>query len=317
MAGSFDYMKQSRTFSCSSTLQDRSSFAEKGSWIRRSIQSVYPTLHWPWLQTPIFIRATAYKCLASLGQQIYGDTGSDRMHRLPFNLYLRKAHQDWALRHQAELRALQIIQTYTHISAPKGIDAVHYGGSSYLLMTGLHGYGIGQKISTMTDTQLDAAAQDLAAYIAELWHIPNTVNSPFCICNTLGDGILDWQIGNSQHQQLRFRTETEFNHFLTYDLPFDDNARKQISKAHSVKHDIVFTHADLNLRNILVDEMGRVSGIVDWECAWWYPEYREYTKMHFTVRVTPRWIAEVVDQIFPGYRDELAEEDMLAAVAPS
>jgi aminoglycoside phosphotransferase (APT) family kinase protein len=169
----------------------------------------------------------------------------------------------------------------------------------------------------MTDKQLNAAAQDLKDYLAELRSIPDTINSPFCICNPIGGGILDWRIGDSQREQLRFRTETEFSQFLTNDLPFDDDARRQISKAHSVKHDIVFTHADLNLRNILVDEMGRISGIVDWECAGWYPEYWEYTKMHFTVRVTPRWIADVVDQIFPGYRHELVVEDMLAAMAPS
>ncbi|KAH3976759.1 hypothetical protein HBI13_149890 [Parastagonospora nodorum] len=271
----FDHMKQSSSVSRSSTLQGRSSLAGKKTWIRRYY-------------------------LASLGKHIYGGTGSDVMHRLPLNLYLRKAHQNWAPRHQAELRALQI-----------------YRGSSYILMTGLHGCGIGQRLATMTDIQLDAAAQDLKGYLAELRSIPNTINSPFCICNPLGGGILDWRIGDSQRQQLRFRTETEFSQFLTNDLPFDEDARRQISKAHSVKHDIVFTHADLNLRNILVDEMGRISGIVDWECAGWYPEHWEYTKMHFTMRVTARWIADVVDQIFPGYRDELVVEDMLAAMAPS
>jgi aminoglycoside phosphotransferase len=91
----------------------------------------------------------------------------------------------------------------------------------------------------------------------------------------------------------------------------------QIAKSHGVKHDIVFTHADLNLRNILVDEMGKISGIVDWECAGWYPEYWEYTKMHFTVRSTTRWIADVVDQIFPAYRDELKVENMLSSMRPS
>jgi Ser/Thr protein kinase RdoA (MazF antagonist) len=42
-------------------------------------------------------------------------------------------------------------------------------------------------------------------------------------------------------------------------------------------NDIVFTHGDLDPRNILV-ENGRVSGIVDWEQAGWYPEYWEYIK---------------------------------------
>ncbi|CAO2658138.1 Nn.00g073980.m01.CDS01 [Neocucurbitaria sp. VM-36] len=317
----FDYMKQSCSSSCSSTSQDQASLAGKApakeSWIRRCIQPVYPILQRLWLQTPVLLRATAYKCLASLGQQIYGDTGSDRIHRLPFNLYLRKAHQDWAPRHQAELRSLQIVQKYTHIPAPKGIDAIQYRGSSYLLMTGLHGCGIGQRLSTMTDIQLDAAAQDLKDYLAELRRIPNNTGSQFSICNPLGDGILDWRIGDSQRKQLRFHDETEFNQFLTTDLPLDEDTCRQISKSHGVKHDIVFTHADLNLRNILVDEMGRISGIVDWECAGWYPEYWEHSKMHFTVRNTPRWIADVVDQIFPAYRDELNVENMLSGMMPS
>ncbi|KAH6875990.1 phosphotransferase enzyme family-domain-containing protein [Alternaria rosae] len=317
----FEYMRQRPSSPCSSTAQDRASLPRKvlvkESWIRRCTQLVSPILQHLWLQTPVSLRAIAYNCLASLGQQFYGDTGSDRIHRLPFNLYLRKAHQDWAPRHQAELRSLQIVQAYTRIPAPKGIDTIQYRESSYLLMTGLHGHGIGQRLSTMTDGQLDAAAQDLKDYLTELRRIPNNTGSRFSICNSLGGGILDWRIGDSQRKQLRFHDETEFNQFLTTDLPLDEDAWIQISKSHGVKHDIVFTHADLNLRNILVDEMGRISGIVDWECAGWYPEYWEYSKMHFTVRHTPRWITDVVDQIFPAYRDELNVENMLSGMMPS
>ncbi|KAH7391102.1 kinase-like domain-containing protein [Phaeosphaeria sp. MPI-PUGE-AT-0046c] len=317
----YDYMKQSCSSSCSLALQDQTSLAGKASakesLIRRCFQPIYPMLQRLWLQMPVILRATAYKCLASLGQRIYGDTGSDRVHRLPFNLYLREARREWAPRHQAELRSLQIVQRYTHIPVPTGLDAIYYRESSYLLMTGLRGCSIGQRLSTMTDKQLDAAAQDLKGYLAELRGIPNNTGSRFCICNSLGDGILDWRIGDSQREQLRFHDETEFNQFLTTDLPLDNDICRQISKSHGVKHDIVFTHADLNLRNILVDEMGKISGIVDWECAGWYPEYWEHSKMHFTVRHTPRWIADVVDQVFPAYRGELNVENMLSSMMPS
>lgn len=262
-----DYMKQRPSFECISTSQDRASLAGKAlakeSWVRRCIQPVYPILQHFWLQMPVFIRATAYECLASLGRQFYGDTGSDRTHRLPFNLYLRKAHRDWAPRRQAELRSLQMVQTYTRIPAPKGIYAFRHRGSSYLLMTGLQGRGIGQRLSTMTDRQLNAAAQDLEDYLTELRRIPNNTGSQFSICNPLGGGILEWRIGDSQRKQLRFHDETEFNQFLTTDLPLDEDTWMQISKSHGVKHDIVFTHADLNIRNILVDEVGKISGMVD------------------------------------------------------
>ena len=169
----------------------------------------------------------------------------------------------------------------------------------------------------MTDRQVDVAAQNLKDYVAEMRHIPNNIGSQFRICNPLGGRILDWRIGDSQRKELKFHDETEFNQFLTNDLPLNEDSWKQISKSHGVKHDIVFTHADLNLRNILVDEMGRISGIVDWECAGWYPEYWEYSKMHFTVRFTSRWLADVVDEVFPTYRDELHVEDMLSSMVPS
>ncbi|CAE7188698.1 hypothetical protein P3342_008984 [Pyrenophora teres f. teres] len=125
----------------------------------------------------------------------------------------------------------------------------------------------------MTDGQLQAVARDLKQYIAELRQIPNKTGSGFQICNALGRGILDWRIRNSASRELGFRDETEFNDFLTHELPLDEDARKMVLKSHGVKHGIVFTHADLNMRNILVDGAGKVSGIVDWECAGWYPEY--------------------------------------------
>ena len=90
-----------------------------------------------------------------------------------------------------------------------------------------------------------------------------------------------------------------------------------MSKSHSVKHDIVFTHGDLNLRNILVDDDGKIFGNVDWECAGWYPEYWEYTKAHFSARYTIRWTADVIDQDFLGYRNELQVEGILSSMAPS
>ncbi|KAF4221952.1 hypothetical protein CNMCM5878_007504 [Aspergillus fumigatiaffinis] len=41
----------------------------------------------------------------------------------------------------------------------------------------------------------------------------------------------------------------------------------------------VFTHADIAPRNIMVDEENRVTGILDWEWAGWYPDYWEYAQI--------------------------------------
>lgn len=173
-------------------------------------------------------------------------------------------------------------------------------------------------IPIMTDQQLSPVARDLEQYIAELRQIPNDTTSGFQICNTLGGGILDWRIGDSQRKELKFQSETLFNKYLVDDPPLGEDAQKLVSRSHSVKHDIVFTHADLNMRNILIDEYGKLSRVVvDWECAGWYPKSWEYTKTHFGARYTFRWIADVVDRVFNGYRDEFRAEDKLSSMAPS
>lgn len=40
---------------------------------------------------------------------------------------------------------------------------------------------------------------------------------------------------------------------------------------------VKFTHGDIKHHNILVDEDGHITGLLDWESAGWYPEFWEYT----------------------------------------
>ncbi|KAI5777817.1 kinase-like domain-containing protein [Geopyxis carbonaria] len=283
------------------------------------LRPVTRILQYFWLRLPVFFRAFAYRRLASIGGRLYGRLGSfDRTHRLPFNLYLRVDTADWARYHQAEFRALQLVATHTQIPVPRPLDTITHANSSFLLMTGLPGTILGRSLAVMTDAQIDAVVQDLKKYIAELRHIPNQTGSGFQICNPLGGGILDWRIADSKREELKFRDETEFHQYLRKPWGFDAAQWRSIAKAHGRVggHEIVFTHADLNMRNILVDENNKISGIVDWECAGWYPEYWEYTKAHFTTRFTTRWIADVLDQVWRGYRDELVVENILTDKAP-
>ncbi|KAF3770758.1 kinase-like protein [Cryphonectria parasitica EP155] len=51
-------------------------------------------------------------------------------------------------------------------------------------------------------------------------------------------------------------------------------------------HKPVFTHGDLQAKNILVRDSDGAPVLIDWECAAWYPEYWEYTNALWTSR---RW----------------------------
>jgi hypothetical protein len=61
------------------------------------------------------------------------------------------------------------------------------------------------------------------------------------------------------------------------------------------------------MRNILVQD-GRISGIVDWENAGWYPEYWEYTKCHIGARLTQRWLKMLESVFVDRFHDELKIE---------
>ncbi|KKZ63777.1 hypothetical protein EMCG_01881 [[Emmonsia] crescens] len=44
-------------------------------------------------------------------------------------------------------------------------------------------------------------------------------------------------------------------------------------------HAIHFAHGDLSPRNILVDEGGHITAVLDWEWAGWFPEYWDVVRM--------------------------------------
>ena len=74
-----------------------------------------------------------------------------------------------------------------------------------------------------------------------------------------------------------FDSEQQFNEFILGDIveSAPDIQRHYAKFALIDDHGIVFTHADFSPRDILV-EGGRVTAILDWEYAGWYPEHWEY-----------------------------------------
>ncbi|KAF8639328.1 hypothetical protein AX17_001576 [Amanita inopinata Kibby_2008] len=75
------------------------------------------------------------------------------------------------------------------------------------------------------------------------------------------------------------------------------------------RHRILFTHGDLNLRNILIHK-GKITGIVDWTCAGWYPEYWDLTKAIYAHPRLKKWL-KFWEEVLPGYGGELERERLL------
>ncbi|KAL4799600.1 phosphotransferase family protein [Aspergillus venezuelensis] len=73
---------------------------------------------------------------------------------------------------------------------------------------------------------------------------------------------------------------------------------------------VKFTHGDLKAHNILVDNQGHLSGLLDWESAGWYPEYWEFTTaMRFGMNSYWYQLADWMGG--HDYREELASDKAL------
>ncbi|KAF1996124.1 phosphotransferase enzyme family protein-like protein [Amniculicola lignicola CBS 123094] len=71
-------------------------------------------------------------------------------------------------------------------------------------------------------------------------------------------------------------------------------------------HEIVMTHGDLCPRNVLVQGT-RVTAILDWEMAGYYPAYWEYVKALYRPAWESSWIKDqAIDKILDSYPLELA-----------
>ncbi|RMD39295.1 hypothetical protein DV735_g5830, partial [Chaetothyriales sp. CBS 134920] len=221
-----------------------------------------------------------------------------KVQQLPFGMYLKTTGIYWHQSLANEYGALQLIRRHTNIPVPRPLDIVSSSEDSYLLTSALPGVRLGMCIDSLSDSQVETLVQDLHECFAQLHAIPKDVAPKYAITNSLGKACYDYRIlAGLKYDESRgdtvgpFVDEHEFNNLL--------RAKPLPNVQHnSTEHRIVFTHADLNMRNVLVQQHnGRLSGIVDWENSGWYPEYWEYTKAHYITKLNRRWLA-IVDQLF-------------------
>ncbi|OGM48756.1 hypothetical protein ABOM_003046 [Aspergillus bombycis] len=155
--------------------------------------------------------------------------------------------------------------------------------------------------------QQDVLAGDLRLYVAELRKLKDTQIA------ALNDGparII------SDCQQLQeggpFRSREEFNNFLrenSMDMrrqaSWDDSSQEDDSSqdddAPRRHEEFFFTHGDIVPRNIPVDGQGKITALVDWEFAGYYPKDWEYSRA--SRDPTPGWKDFLCTQVFQDKED--------------
>ena len=109
-----------------------------------------------------------------------------------------------------------------------------------------------------------------------------------------------------------FASYQEFNQFLVSRLAFMESSEEGQLELEVVRNDIlktprpqiVFTHADIAPRNILVNDQCDVVAILDWEMAAWMPEQWEYLKAMWMGQYDDGW-PEFVHMFLKPYSEDL------------
>jgi aminoglycoside phosphotransferase (APT) family kinase protein len=208
---------------------------------------------------------------------------------------------------------MKFIRKHTSIPVPEVFDEYDTSdGRHCIIMSRIPGTPLQEAWPKLPDESKSSIVEQLIGYIHELRQLKGE-----SVSSASGSPTSMYIFGS--HMDKVVHSSSEFHHLLTsrvYRLPnmlrkipeayvdflrsrFDDNSR------------LVFTHADLADRNILVQD-GRITGIIDWEWAGFYPEHWEFVTF---VRASP-WCLDRVVKEFPEYVNALFAYNQLQSISP-
>ncbi|KAK3899885.1 serine threonine kinase [Staphylotrichum tortipilum] len=217
--------------------------------------------------------------------------------------------------HLTEAATLQFVAKHTSVPVPRVHCAFVRKNRAFIVMDRVLGVSLARAWKTLTDAERDTIFAQLRTLLQELRALPPPPGARIQSC--VGGSMRDPRLPKSLPRFGPFKTTHEFHSWLRDGLQpenhpdrKDDQDWKDI-KAMVARQDgpwppPVFAHGDLNPSNIFVHN-GRVSALIDWECAGWYPPYWDYTSAWYWAIMAPEW-QDAAGKFLDPCPDELAME---------
>lgn len=183
-----------------------------------------------------------------------------------------------------EAQTLRFIAAKTTIPVPKVHDILYEDGKVVaIVMDYVPGKRLDEAWETLDSHQKLSIANELHSYMNQLRELKGSYIGAIDRGQAIIGHIASIEGGP-------FDSEQQFNEFILGDIvkSAPDLLRHYAKYALMDNHEIVFTHSDFSPRNILVDG-GRVTAILDWEYAGWYPEHWEYIQALRQLKPMPDW----------------------------
>ncbi|KAJ5114816.1 hypothetical protein NUU61_000575 [Penicillium alfredii] len=232
--------------------------------------------------------------------RLYPRSFTGLVHQLLLGMYAKECRDS---RNEAE--ALQLVERHTSIPAPLWVDD-YQDKNRVLIMTAMPGDPLDLVFHRLSYAEREQLSRDLRNVVSQIRCLSNRTSFPFG--NSHGGPLIDHRFPSGMSGP--FHRISDFNSFLVH-CAVQRETKAKIAAVHSRSYRSVFAHADLHPSNILI-ERGRLSAIVDWECAGFYLEYWEFTKMMYgTQHFRP--MESITRDVFHNvsYEEELEAEKLL------
>ncbi|KAG5349148.1 hypothetical protein C0989_005597 [Termitomyces sp. Mn162] len=220
-----------------------------------------------------------------------------------------------------EAHVIEFVRSNTTIPVPQVMDIVRVPYSqnkqrSWLMITTtlpgspLFINGKGHRLLHASETHVDHIKVVLADWVNQL----RALRSPYGkrVSGFLGGPFLSYRIGYSFTGPYDTTAHFHSQPFCTVYPPqlavASTHALRLIEDRPNKVYEIRLTHGDLLLHNILADDDFRPTGLIDWECAGWMPEYWE-TASSSRNQFGRMWCwKDILHDAFPKYEDDLTLE---------
>jgi len=191
---------------------------------------------------------------------------------------------------EREVEAIDFVRHHTSLPIPSVIESHLNGNSSWLSMSQPPSWRIIGRFLVHIERRKtsDQPGRTQQPFLPELRAIqpPQT----FWIGSCPGGPAYDHRL-NDGLPCGPFVSESDFNHFLLAGVKQCPRPALCTYYGNQLRDDPSndFSHANLSGDDILVDpRRGKITGVIDWEMAGWWPECCKYTKAHIGSRYENR-----------------------------
>ncbi|KAH6640646.1 kinase-like domain-containing protein [Chaetomium tenue] len=203
--------------------------------------------------------------------------------------------------HLTEAATLRFLAEKTSIPVPRVHCAFLHKNRAFIVMERLQGVTLAEAWDSLSDAQRGAIFAQLKSIFRELRSLPPPPGVGIQSC--VGGSLRDCRIPQSLPRFGPFKTINEFHLWLREGLQLEEHLDP---KQDGPWPPPVLTHGDLHPGNIMVSG-DRVTGIIDWEFAGWYPHYWEYTSAWYGHHTRHGW-EDLILKFLDPYPEELEME---------